>query len=189
MFQAVQLPGQRKQNYKKNCNRVAQLATGWHILQQCGTYCKRVAHVATGWRILQEGGTDCNRVAHPPAGVAHLDACLTDVDGDHLSHGDYLSLLLSNEHKSQVVLIQWKSPWPTAMSRKSCLVWECARTMWRRTGFRHSRQGVKEGAGKVGKPWGTRFSTNQPPPRMPSCLVHYCIKCYFLIALTFKLSL
>ena len=53
---------------------------------------------------------NCDRVAHPPAGVAHLDACLADVDGDHLSHGDRLSLLLSNEHKSQVVLIQWKSP-------------------------------------------------------------------------------
>ena len=150
---------------------------------------KMTKEPATGWHILQQGGTYCNRVAHPPAGVAHLDACLADVDGDHLSHGDQVSLLLSNEHKSQVVLIQWKSPWPTAMSRKSCLVWECARTMWRRTGFRHSRQGVKEGTGKVGKPWGTRFSTNQPPPRMPSCLVHYCIKCYFLIALTFKLSL
>ena len=59
---------------------------------------------------LQQGGTYCNRVAHPPAGVAHLDACLADVDGDHLSHGDQVSLLLSNEHKSQVVLIQWKSP-------------------------------------------------------------------------------
>ena len=59
---------------------------------------------------LQQSGTYCNRVAHPPAGVAHLDACLADVDGDHLSHGDRLSLLLSNEHKSQVVLIQWKSP-------------------------------------------------------------------------------
>ena len=33
-----------------------------------------------------------DRVAHPPAGVAHLDACLADVDGDHLSHGDRLSL-------------------------------------------------------------------------------------------------
>ena len=71
VFQAVQLPGQRKQNYKKK---------------------------------------NFKRVAHPPAGVAHLDACLADVDGDHLSHGDRLSLLLSNEHKSQVVLIQWKSP-------------------------------------------------------------------------------
>ena len=124
---------------------------------------------------LQQSGTYCNRVAHPPAGVAHLDACLADVDGDHLSHGDRLSLLLSNEHKSQVVLIQWKSPWPTAMSRKSCLVWECARTMWRRTGFRHSRQGVKEGAGKVGKPWGTRFLTNQPTAQnalMSGALLH-----------------
>ena len=84
VFQAVQLPGQRKQNYnKKNCDRVAHIATGWHILRQ--------------------GGTDCDRVAHPPAGVAHLDACLADVDGDHLPHGDRLFLLLSNEHKSQVV--------------------------------------------------------------------------------------
>ena len=41
---------------------------------------------------FQQGGTDCNRVAHPPAGVAHLDACLADVDGDHLSHGGRLSL-------------------------------------------------------------------------------------------------
>ena len=58
----------------------------------------------------QKTATGWHRVAHPPAGVAHLDACLADVDGDHLSHGDRLSLLLSNEHKSQVVLIQWKSP-------------------------------------------------------------------------------
>ena len=72
--------------------------------------CDRAAHIATGWHILQQSGTYCDRVAHPPAGVAHLDACLADVDGDHLSHGDRLSLLLSNEHKSQVVLIQWKSP-------------------------------------------------------------------------------
>ena len=70
----------------------------------------RVAQIATGWHILRQGGTDCDRVAHPPAGVAHLDACLADVDGDHLSHGGRLFLLLSNEHKSQVVLIQWKSP-------------------------------------------------------------------------------
>ena len=45
-----------------------------------------------------------------PGSIAHLHPRLADVDGDHLSHGDYLSLLLSNEHKSQVVLIQWKSP-------------------------------------------------------------------------------
>ena len=43
-------------------------ATGWHILQQGGTYCNRMAHIATGWHILQQGGTYCNRVAHITTG-------------------------------------------------------------------------------------------------------------------------
>ena len=34
VFQAVQLPGQRKQNDKRTCNRVAHIATGWHTHQQ-----------------------------------------------------------------------------------------------------------------------------------------------------------